>query len=78
MFKLLRYSFFIFLMPLSACRDNVLVPQYKIGFAQCCNDPWRDVMNNEMARELAFHPEIKIEMLVSDNNSDKQIEQIRA
>ena len=77
MFKLLKFSIFIFLIALYGCQENVVVSKYKIGFAQCCNDPWRDVMNSEMARELAFHPEIKLEMLVSGNNSEKQMGQIR-
>ena len=62
----------------SACTDtNPNNKTYKIGFSQCCDDPWRDVMNSEMARELAFHPELKLETLVSYNNSEKQVEQIR-
>ena len=77
MFKLLKFSIFIFLIALYGCQENFVVSKYKIGFAQCCNDPWRDVMNSEMARELAFHPEIKLEMLVSGNNSEKQMGQIR-
>lgn len=62
----------------SACTDtNPNNKTFKIGFSQCCDDPWRDVMNSEMARELAFHPELKLETLVSYNNSEKQVEQIR-
>ena len=62
----------------AACTDtNSNSKTYKIGFSQCCDDPWRDVMNSEMARELAFHPELKLETLVSYNNSEKQVEQIR-
>ena len=77
MFKRLPYSIFIFLIFLCGCQQDTVETKYKIGFSQCCDDPWRDVMNNEMARELAFHPEVKLETLISDNNSKKQIEQIR-
>ncbi len=52
--------------------------QYRIVFLQCCHDEWRDVMNSEMKRELAFHPEIKLEIVDSYSNTEKQAEQIRA
>lgn len=60
----------------SACSER---PQktYTIGFSQCCDDSWRNVMNSEVARELAFHPELKLESRSAANNSTKQIEQIR-
>ena len=60
----------------SACSER---PQktYTIGFSQCCDDSWRNVMNSEVARELAFHPEFKLESKSAANNSTKQIEQIR-
>lgn len=34
-------------------------------------------MNREMLRELAFHPELDLQMRVADGNSEKQIAQIR-
>ncbi len=71
------YIFFIFSTFFFACQQDNIEKKYTIGFSQCCNDPWRDVMNAEMARELGFHPEVRFEMKVSDNNSEKQIEQIR-
>jgi signal transduction histidine kinase/DNA-binding response OmpR family regulator len=52
--------------------------QYRIVFLQCCHDEWRDVMNSEMRRELAFHPEVKLEIVDSYNNTNQQVEQIRA
>lgn len=48
-----------------------------IGFSQCCNDLWRDMMEQEMLMELSFHPEVNFEMMVADNNSETQIAQIR-
>ena len=50
---------------------------YRIVFLQCCHDEWRDVMNSEMKRELAFHPEINLEILESFSNTQKQVEQIK-
>ncbi len=52
--------------------------QYRIVFLQCCHDEWRDVMNSEMKRELAFHPEVKLEIIESYSDTEKQVEQIRA
>ena len=61
------------------CTDvNLKQKTFTIGFSQCCHDPWRDVMHSEMMRELAFHPEIKLEIIESYNNSETQVEQIRA
>lgn len=51
--------------------------QYRIVFLQCCHDEWRDVMNSEMRRELAFHPEINLEIVDSYSNTEKQVEQIQ-
>ncbi len=51
--------------------------QYRIVFLQCCHDEWRDVMNSEMRRELAFHPEIKLDIVDSYSSTEKQIEQIK-
>ncbi len=61
-----------------SCRQETPPKKYRIGFSQCCNDPWREVMNAEMLRELAIHPELDFDIRVSDNDSKKQIEQIRA
>lgn len=77
MFSIFKSTVFIFLIFLSACQQDKIEKKYTIGFSQCCDDPWRDVMNNEMARELAFHPEVKLLTQVSFNNSEKQVEQIR-
>lgn len=51
--------------------------KYHVVFLQCCHDPWRDVMNSEMKRELVFHPEIKLEILESYSDTQTQIEQIQ-
>lgn len=72
-----------FLLSLSLCLSiscNLETqPERKItiGFSQCCNDLWRDMMEQEMLMELSFHPEVNFEMMVSDNNSETQIAQIR-
>lgn len=59
------------------CQQPPVPPKYRVGFSQCCDDPWRDVMNNEMYRELAFHPEVEFEIRMAGNNSEVQVAQIR-
>lgn len=66
-----------FLFFLISCQPQNDGKKYTIGFSQCCDDPWRTVMNNEMARELAFHPDLNLQIRIATNNSNKQIEQIR-
>lgn len=58
----------------NADRSNI---NYRVGFSQCCDDPWRDMMEQEMYRELAFHPEIKFKIRIANNSSEQQIAQIR-
>lgn len=74
-FKNLLIVFFIFSATSCSYQQE---HQYRIVFLQCCHDEWRDVMNSEMRRELAFHPEIKLEIVDSYSNTEKQVEQIRA
>ena len=77
MSKFYQYITLSLLIFFGACQQSRVEKKYTVGFSQCCDDPWRDVMNNDMARELAFHPEVKLETRVSYNNSEKQVEQIR-
>lgn len=63
---------------MATCTPPNLSKRYHIGFAQCCDDPWRDVMEQEMYRELAFHPELQLSIEVANNSSAQQIKQIKA
>ncbi|MEZ4884319.1 MAG: substrate-binding domain-containing protein [Chitinophagales bacterium] len=74
--QLILTIFFISFL-FSSCNQAPQEKKFTIGFSQCCADPWRDVMNEEMYRELAFHPEINFLMKVANNNSQVQIEQIK-
>jgi ABC-type sugar transport system substrate-binding protein len=65
----------IFLIAANSC-SNQPEHQYRIVFLQCCNDEWRDVMNSEMKRELAFHPEIELKIIESEFNTEKQVKQV--
>jgi signal transduction histidine kinase/DNA-binding response OmpR family regulator len=73
----LTFIVIVLLGALHGCEQSPPPKKYRIGFSQCCNDPWRDVMKAEMLRELAFYPELDFDMRVSENNSEKQVEQIR-
>lgn len=50
--------------------------EYRIGVSQCSNDAWRTKMNEEMQRELIFHPEITLEIRHASDNSQLQCLQI--
>jgi ABC-type sugar transport system substrate-binding protein len=73
-----RTTFFVFAVLLfaSACADERPRPRFRIGFSQCCNDAWRDVMNSEMLRELALNRELTFEMRTADADNARQIAQI--
>lgn len=50
---------------------------YRIGVSQCSDDDWRKKMNAEIQRELMFHPEATVEIRSANDNSAKQISDIR-
>lgn len=50
---------------------------YKIGISQCSDDDWRNKMNEEVKRQLMFHPNVSYEIRSADDNSQKQIDDIR-
>ena len=52
-------------------------PTYKIGISQCSDDDWRQKMNKEIEREMMFHPEAEVEIRSAQDNSEKQIADIR-
>ncbi len=67
----------LILLAISACAPERPVKKYRVAFSQCCADPWREVMEREMRRELAFHPELEFEIRTAGNNSQTQADQIR-
>lgn len=52
-------------------------PVYRIGVSQCSADDWRSKMNDEINRELMFHPEATVEIRSADDSNEKQIADIR-
>lgn len=51
-------------------------PQYRVGVSQCLDDAWRQTMNEEMARELLFHPDITLETRIAHGSNELQCAQI--
>lgn len=71
---------YILLLPLlaalSGCGTRETSAEYVIGVSQCSDDAWRTRMNEEMARELIFHPEMCLHIRQANDNSEYQCLQI--
>lgn len=67
-------SAILLLIPLAGCREE---KQYRIGISQCSQDDWRQKMNDEINREIMFHPEAAVEIRSADDSNEKQIADIR-
>lgn len=57
-----------------SCRSE---KTYRIGVSQCSADDWRNKMNEEIMREMMFHPEATVEIRSADDSNEKQIADIR-
>ena len=68
----LRNIFFFFLVVLLSGCSSSGSKQYHIGLSQCSDDAWRTKMNEEMRRELLFHPEMSLRIRSGDDNSVHQ------
>ena len=49
----------IMLSVFQSCKEET---KYRIGVSQCSNDDWRTKMNEEIQREIMFHPEATVEI----------------
>lgn len=71
------FTLIIFSISVIACNQTFSPPKrYRIGVSQCSDDAWRTKMNEEMQRELIFHPEISLEIRHASDNSQLQCLQI--
>ena len=61
-------------MIFSACQEKRI---YKIGVSQCSSDDWRNKCNEEIQREMIFHPDAKVEIRSAEDSNEKQIADIR-
>lgn len=51
---------------------NPRKPSFHIGVSQCSDDEWRQKMNREMAREVAFIGDMEVTFRSADDRSDHQ------
>lgn len=56
------------------CKENKV---YRIGVSQCSQDDWRTKMNDEIEREAMLNDDVEVEIRSADDNSARQIEDIR-
>lgn len=71
-----RFCFlFLSVLLLASCKDHEDY-KYRIGVSQCSDDEWRRQLNDELLREMAFHPEVKLDIVSAYDNNDKQISDI--
>lgn len=64
----------IMLSVFQSCKEET---KYRIGVSQCSNDDWRTKMNEEIQREIMFHPEATVEIRSAYDSNEKQIVDIR-
>ncbi|MDE7345155.1 MAG: substrate-binding domain-containing protein [Muribaculaceae bacterium] len=64
----------ICLLTLYACNEE---KKYRIGVSQCSQDDWRMKMNDEIQREIMYHEDATVEIRSADDDSRKQIDDIR-
>ncbi len=69
-YLLLLFSFITIF--LAGCTREDSTVAYRIGVSQCSDDAWRTKLNEEMQRELLFHPEISLEVRSADNDNTHQ------
>ena len=50
---------------------------YRIGFSQCADDMWRQIMMIQMEAEATKYPNINLNIKVSRNDTEQQVSQIR-
>lgn len=57
---------------LTGCTQEETAVAYRIGVSQCSDDAWRTKLNEEMQRELLFHPEISLEVRSANDDNIRQ------
>ena len=70
---LLLFSLLSFLL-MTGCQEKRI---YRLGVSQCSSDDWRTKCNDEIRREIIFHPEASVEIRSADDSNEKQIADIR-
>lgn len=68
-YRLYLYAYLFLFFVVSCTPDRA----YRIGVSQCSDDDWRTRMNDEINREIMFHPEATVEIRSADDSNEKQI-----
>lgn len=55
-----------------------VVPQYTIGFSQCADDLWRQIMMVQMEAEVAKHPDLRLVTKMAKNDTEEQVRQMNS
>ena len=71
--KLLLSIPFLFVLLVSCQKTHI----YRIGVSQCSSDDWRNKCNDEIRREIMFHPDATVEIRSADDSNEKQIADIQ-
>ncbi len=72
---LLWLTFFCLVIVLASCTSGK-DRKYVIGVSQCSDDSWRDKLNDELKMGEYFNDSISIRLASSNDDSEKQIQQI--
>lgn len=64
----------LFVCLLCGCHEK---KTFRIGVSQCSSDDWRNKCNDEIQREIMFHPEASVEIRSADDSNEKQADDIR-
>lgn len=64
----------LFVCLLCGCHEK---KTFRIGVSQCSSDDWRNKCNDEIQREIMFHPETSVEIRSADDSNEKQADDIR-
>lgn len=60
-----------------SCSDKEQeVQQYTIGFSQCADDLWRQIMMIQMESEATKYPDVRLVTKVARNDTEEQVRQI--
>ena len=72
-----HYIFIIFiLLAFTSCQKKTT--QFIIAVSQCSDDEWRHKMNEEILREALFYDGVQVEIRTANDDSRKQIDDIRS
>ena len=74
--KLFRHLLPLLILPFLffSCKKEKV---YRIGVSQCSEDDWRMLLNDEIEQEMMFFPEASVEIRSAQDDSNRQIEDIR-